>query len=399
MPDLSLLRSLVAQAQPALDAFAQRLVQTPSLSGQEEAVARLVHAEMRALGYDEVWVDAVGNVWGKIAGGDGGLVLFNSHMDVVDPGDSACWRRPPYGGEIADGFLWGRGASDTKGCLAAQVYALGLLRRAGLRPAGDVYLAAVVWEEGGGLGTAHLLETFRPAVAVIGEPSGNTLRRGHRGRTEFVLNFRGRSAHASAPERGLNPHYSVARFLLALRQVSLRPDPTFGGSSVAPTLIYAEPNSSNVIPERVTVHLDWRSIPGETRQNAEDLLADLLRQTVEPGVQASITVRRRDVRTYTGLERSLEFTMPGYCLAAEDPVVLHARDLLQEALGRPVAVDVWTFSTDGGQIAAAGTPCLGFGPGEEALAHVVDERLSLAQLHEATVGYMALALGLGQGPA
>jgi succinyl-diaminopimelate desuccinylase len=395
MPE-ALWRSTVEAAYPALEAFAQRLVQTPSLSGQEEEVARLVYAEMRALGYDEVWVDSVGNVWGKIAGGDGAPLLFNTHMDIVDSGDVACWSRPPFGGEIADGFLWGRGSCDAKGCLAAQVYALGLLRRAGLRPAGDVYLSAVVWEETGGLGTAHLLQTFRPAVAVIGEPSGNTLRRGHRGRTEFVLTFRGRSAHASAPERGINPHYSVARFLLALRQVPSRPDPTFGSNSVAPTLIYAEPNSSNVIPERVTVHLDWRTIPGETRQDAEAVLADLLRHTLEPGVQASVAVRRRDVRTYTGLERTMEYAMPGYCLAAADPLVLRARQLLEEALGHTVEVGVWTFSTDGGQISTAGAPCLGFGPGEEALAHVVDERLALAQLHEAVMGYMALAMGLGQ---
>jgi len=246
------------------------------------------------------------------------------------------------------------------------------------------------------MGTTHLLQTLRPAVAVIGEPSGNTLRRGHRGRIEFVITWQGRSAHASAPERGINPHYALARFLLALRQTPLRRDATFGGSSVAPTLIYADPSSSNVIPETVAVHLDWRTAPGESRQEAEALLNALLQQTVEPGVQAVVTIRQRTVRAYTGAEREVQYAMPACCLEAADPRVLLAQQLLQQALARPVAVDVWTFSTDGGQLSEAGVPCVGFGPGEEALAHVVDERLSLEQLHEATLGYMALALGLGR---
>ncbi|WP_152918236.1 M20/M25/M40 family metallo-hydrolase, partial [Ardenticatena maritima] len=139
-------------------AFLQRLVQTPSLPGHEADLAALVKAEMERLGYDEVFVDAAGNVIGRIRGrGDAPAVMFNTHLDHVDPGDPAGWRFPPYGGEIHDEAVWGRGTVDIKGPLAAQVYGVARLKNDPTPPPGDVYVSAVVQEEIGGLGARHLL--------------------------------------------------------------------------------------------------------------------------------------------------------------------------------------------------------------------------------------------------
>ena len=196
-------RSIVDGARGRIVDFAQRLVRAPSLTGDEKLVADLVLQEMRSLGYGGVRRDPVGNVLGFLSGGKGRSVMLHAHMDVVDPGDRSLWSHPPFGGEIDEGYLWGRGASDDKGCVAAQVYAGGLIREQGLRPAGDLYVAAVVCEETVGLGTKYLMRSLRPGLAVIGEPSANTLRRGHRGRFEFIVTMHGRSAHASATQLGL----------------------------------------------------------------------------------------------------------------------------------------------------------------------------------------------------
>ena len=403
-----ILRSLVENARDQIVSFAQQLLRTLSVSGQEEALAELVLSGMRALGYDRAWIDQAGNVIGRLEGGPGPSTMLHSHMDVVDPGEYSRWSHAPFSGDIADGCLWGRGASDDKGCLVAQVYALGLLKQAGLRPAGDVYLAAVVNEETGGLGTQYLLGAIRgepgsrsdwlpkPDVAIIGEPSGNTLRRAHRGRLEFIVIMRGRSAHASAPERGLNPHFSMARFLLTLHEAPMAKDPLFGGSSVSPTLAYVDQTSSNVIPFEAAIHLDWRSVPGETRSDAQALLQRLAAESVEPGIQASIDVRSQLVRTYTGLQETVRHDLASFCLDLNDPILVSAHAILEEALDRAVGIDVWAFCTDGGYLASAGIPCIGFGPGEEEMAHVVDERLEIDQLLEATAGYMALALRMGE---
>lgn len=393
----SQVRSLADGARGRVVDFCRRLIQTPSPFGQEERVAGLVQEELRAFRYDDVQVDAAGNVIGRLAGGGGRPIMLHAHMDIVDPGDLSRWSHDPYAGDVADGFLWGRGACDDKGSLAAQVYALGLLREAGLKPAGDVYLAAAVQEESGGVGTCYLVQTLKPALAVVGEPSANTLRRGHRGRFEFVITWQGRSAHASAPERGLNPYYSMSRFLLALRDMPMARDPVFGGSSVAPTLSSVDQTSSNVIPARISLHLDWRNAPSESLTDAQRRLEQLLRDTTDPGIQAQLVLRQRRLHTYTGLEQILNFVAPSFCLAEDDPDVLLARRLLEDGLQRQVPIGVWRFATDGGHLFAAGVRCIGFGPGDEAMAHVADERLDIEQLVEATAGYMALALGLGQG--
>jgi len=393
MSDTTLWR-LAHNAQDRLIAFLCRLIQARSFSGEEEQAARLVLNEMQALSYDDVQLDGAGNIIGRLAGKQGSATMLHAHLDIVDPGDVARWSRPPFGGEVADGYVWGRGTSDDKGCIAAQVYAAGLLKQAGLRPAGDVYVAAVGGEESGGLGTRYLARSLRPDLAIIGEPSGNLLRHGHRGRFEFIVTIRGRSAHASAPERGLNPHYSMARFLLALREAPMARNAVFH-SNVTPTLAYVDQRSANVIPAELSVHLDWRNAPSETVDDARAIIERILAQTVEPGLSADIAVHERTMRSYTGVEEQVSHNIPSFYLEADDSRVIAARQALELAVGHSVAVGLWAFTTDGGHLASKGIPCLGYGPGEEAMAHVLNECIAIDQVVEATVGYMALALEMG----
>jgi putative selenium metabolism hydrolase len=383
-------------AQERVVDFCARLVRAPSITGDEAAIAALVRAEMQALGLDEVTTDAAGNVIGCLRGGPGRSVMLHAHMDIVDPGEAAHWTYAPYAGEVADGQVWGRGAVDDKGCIAAQVYALGLLREAGATPPGDLYVAAVVGEEIGGLGTRHLTEHLRPDLAIVGEPSNNTLRRGHRGRFEFIVTLHGRSAHASTPHEGRNPHYAMSRFLLALRQAPMAQNADFGATTVSPTLAYVDQTSSNVIPAAVSVHLDWRNAPGETVAQARKRIEGVLAETLEPDITAEIRIATREVHSYTGLRATIEHAVTPFWIAPDDPRLLAAQGAVSQALGRAVPVEVWPFYTDGGFLHSVGVPCIGFGPGDPAMAHVVDERLPIAELVEAAAGYMALAMRLGE---
>ena len=394
----SLGSSLHARRRAQTVNLAQRLVRQPSLSGDEGAIAEIVQQELSGLGLDTVWRDEVGNVLACLGSGNGPSVMLNAHMDIVDPGDPLAWRYGPYSGELVDGEIWGRGAVDDKGCLAAQISAVGLLCREGLIPPGEILLAAVVHEEDGGLGTRFLTETVRCNRAVVGEPSGNTLRRGHRGRFEFVITLKGRSVHASVPDRGLNPHFSMARFLTALEKQPMFREPVFGGSTVAPTLSYVDQTSSNVIPAEVTVHLDWRPAPGETLDQARSVLVTLLRQSIAPGIEIDLGLRRRSLMAYTGYQRDVTLDLPSFCLETGDPYLLEAQKVAGAVLGRHVPIDVWLFGTDGGYLYHAGTPCIGFGPGNEHMAHVVDEHLAVEELVQATARvYMALAWSLAGG--
>ncbi len=379
-------------------AFCQKLVQTPSLPGEEGDVAALIRTEMERLGYDDVWTDDWGNVVGLLRGGETGRsVMFNGHMDHVDPGNPRDWPYPPYGGEIHEGWLWGRGAADMKGPLAAMIHAMGILAQKGLRPPGDLYLAAVVQEEVGGLGTQKLVQTLRPDLAVIGEATSNQLARGHRGRIELIVRVRGTAVHASVPHQGVNPHAVLARFIQRLETLSLAQDETLGQSSVAPTLYLTDQRSSNVLSGEARLHLDWRNVPGETPDQVLAQLQPVLDAclTDVEGSQGELLVHTRDLRTYTGRSEIFPAVFPSFCLAADDPLVQKAQRVLGRALSRPVGITVWRFATDGGHLVAAGVPAVGFGPAEAHTLHTVGENVSVEMLVDGLRGFIALALELG----
>lgn len=375
-----------------LVAFAKKLVQTPSMSGQEADVAALLRAEMERLGFDRVWLDEAGNAIGWIKGGDGPSLMLNGHMDHVDAGDLDRWPHPPFGGEIHNGELWGRGAADMKGALAAMVYVGSVVKKLGASLPGDLYVSGVVQEEVGGLGARHLARALPVERAIIGEASGNHLRRGHRGRVELCATFEGWSVHASMPELGVNPHFSMGRFLTGLRAMTMATDPDYGASTVAPTRVVSEPTSANVTPSSLELVLDWRNIPGESPEEIVAKLEAVLARSLKPGCQGRIEVATKDLVSFTGLRMTYPDSFPSFTTTEDHPWLGEARSVLVTALGRPVEVGTWRFATDGGHFATEGATVLGFGPGDEALVHTVEERLPVKQLIESVVGYTALSL-------
>ncbi len=379
----------------AMIAFCQRLIRQPSMPGEEGPLARLVQAELERLGYDEVWTDRAGNVIGLLRGTGGGRsLMLNTHLDHVGVGDPATWPHHPFAAVIENDTLYGRGASDIKGALAPQVYTAAVLREAGLRPAGDLYVTAVVLEEVGGLGARVLVEEVRTDAAILGEATGNTVRRGHRGRVGLWVEMAGVAAHASAPERGANPHYAMARFLRGLETLPMVPDATFGGSTVAPTVYTSNNESTNVIPDLARLFLDWRNVPSESPESIEARVRELIAASASDRVSGRVRREERALRTYTGVEERGPVVAPAFELPADHRLVTGARQTLEGLFGRPVEIGVWDFATDGGWLMAAGIETIGFSPCEERYAHTIHDQIALPLLREGLVGYAALALAL-----
>jgi putative selenium metabolism hydrolase len=367
---------------PCVD-FLRRLIRTPGLPGEEGGTAALVEAEMRSLGYADVRIDRMGNVIGRVPGaGAAPPVMFNTHLDHVDAGDESGWSHPPFAAEVADERVWGRGAVDIKGPMAAQVYGVARLL-CGPPPPGDVYLTAVVQEEIGGVGARHLRETLPVPLVVVGEPSSNTLRRGHRGRTEMVLHIVGRSVHASVPQRAVHPLETLARFVLGLARVEFPVDPVLGPSSVGLTLLRTDQTSPNVTPGEIWQTLDWRNIPGETDDDKLALLQPILDAALGEGASASIDIPIFPQVTYTGERTDIPGSNPAYALADDHPAVLAGGEILSELTGRRQEPGVWKFATDGGHFAEAGMAPIGVGPGDELLAHTNREHIAIAEIEEA----------------
>ncbi len=368
--------------------FAQRLIQTPSMPYEEAAVAGLIAEEMRRLSFDEVWLDDIGNVCGRVYGWERGLgaVVLNSHTDHVDPGDPSLWPAPPYSAEMVDGRILGRGACDIKGPLAVQVYSMAALLRAGERPRRDVVFSGVVQEEIGGAGAVYWVEhlDYPVALAVLGEPSSNHLSLGHRGLLQMWVTFHGRSVHASVPEKGDNPNYALAAFLLRLAEMKseLKAHELLGPTSVAPTVIEVDTMSVNVTPAWTRVLLDFRT----AAESANSLQAFVHRAAGElPHTLSDAWAKEPHIPLHQSDE-----TIYGFYTPPESEVVQRARAAITRGMGWQPELTSYAFATDGRHFVPYDIPVIGYSPAEEHLAHTVKESISMAMMADSLRGHVAL---------
>jgi len=380
-------------------AFAQDLIRIQGAPGHEGDVAARVMRELVALGFHDVRHDEVGNVIGVAPGrGEKPAVMLNAHMDVVDVGEVSSWQHPPFGAEIADGFLHGRGAMDIKGPLALMTYAAArFLEHPG---AGDVIVAHTVLEERGGWGMAHLMSKgeVRPGAVIIGESTNGDVCIGHRGRAEVIIELFGTAGHASAPERARNPLFGLGAVLDALRDFThdLGSDPVLGPSTAAPTVIETLPRSRNVIPDTARIVLDWRVLPGLLPETALELVRSRLAGVSLPdGVTIDVSYAMEKQQTWTGLHDERRLFTPGFMLEASHPVARAAARSVTTSTGRAPTLRPWTFATDGGHSCGIhGIPTIGFAPGEERYAHTNRERLELETANIAFEAYAPLVSSL-----
>lgn len=374
--------------------FLRRLVQTPSLSTREGAVAELVAGEMRRLGLGDVRVDAMGNVIAQLGPGGGPTLLFDAHMDTVDVGERTPWRHDPYGATVENGVLYGRGAADMKGAIAAMVYGARRLLDAGLPQRGTLVLAMVVQEEPcEGLAIREVIEGqgIEPDFCILGEPTNLALARGHRGRLEAMVTVRGQSSHASAPETGQNAIYAAARVIVGIELLAhqLNHDSVLGRGSIAVTQIESMAESRNAVPHRCTLYVDRRLTSDETEVKA---LTELRRIIGREGVAAEVAVTDYEATSYTGYACRMRQYFPPWLLPEGHPFIGRTALALESVLGGRPRLTCWSFSTDGVYTAGmAGIPTLGFGPGDERHAHSAEEQVRLADVATAAAGYAAIA--------
>jgi putative selenium metabolism hydrolase len=368
-----------------LIAFTQALIRQQCLSGEEGAVVELVLAEMRALGFDRVWADENGSAIGVIEGArPGPTLLLDAHCDTVGIAPGSTWTRAPFGAEIDGGYLYGRGAADMKGALAAMIHAAAAVERTAL--SGRVVVSATVMEEvleGGSL--RAVMDALQPDVVVIGEATELNLNRGGRGRAEVHLETVGQPAHSSTPHLGVNAVHAMLHVIQAVEALPLATDPLMGPALFALTDIISDPYPAySVTPSRCRVTYDRRLLPGET---AEGVLNAIPRP---PEINLQARLAEGEHRTYTGqVLRGSKF-FPAWVLDAAHPLVQRALHGLRATGLRP-QLGAYRFCTNAAYSAGvAGVPTIGFGPASEGDAHVVDEKLALDDLQAAAQGYSNL---------
>jgi acetylornithine deacetylase/succinyl-diaminopimelate desuccinylase family protein len=324
-----------------------------------------------------------------LPGGDGPRLLYHAHLDTVPAGEVERWQHPPFAGTVTAGNIYGRGAGDDKGSVAAQMMALITLARTSVALAGSLSVAAVADEESGGLvGTKWLHDTglLETSYLVVGEQTSNQVAVAERVACGIDLTVFGKSAHGAMPWAGENAVLQAARVLTWLEErlfpsLAARanehpylPPPTLNIGRIQGGIQWS------IVPERCKVEMDRRLLPGETREEAMAEIDALLQEyaaTVEP------------------LRYELFSTgevAPNIDTPAGDPFVQVANTALAAVAGETRALTGYVQTSDGRWFAGDGIPIIIFGPSDPAVAHATDEHVSVAQLVEATCFLTLLAL-------
>lgn len=407
-------------------AFLQGLLRIPTVNPPGNAYpecARYIGEHLRGLGYDVEYIELTPaevaelapygdglprtNVIGRLPGQLSRPVLhFNGHMDVVPVGPG--WSTDPFGGEVRNGRIFGRGASDMKGGIAAQIYAVEAIRRAGLQLQGTVEQSGVVDEESTGnrnAGMGLLVERGyiapdRTDYVVITEPLNvDNICLGHRGAIWGEITMFGRQSHGSTPERGINAVEYMSRFIAAAAQelqsllkMRVNSVPVVPSSASAASLSFNTVQGGtniNSVPDSCTVTFDRRLVTGEKLEDARREMLDLLTRCVQqmPGLRYEYTERYATDPTW---------------VSADTPLVSAFDGALREVLGR-VPGYVCSPGTDDQRFVvhnAGIEQCIVYGPGEIIQTHIIDESLALDDLLT-SINVMALAaaslLGVKEG--
>ena len=391
--------SRAKELESEITGFLMELVRTPSHSGKEEQVIQVIKKEMERTGFDEVRIDGLGSIIGRIGSGPR-LIAFDAHIDTVYPGDLAQWTFDPFTPFVREGKVWGRGTVDQKGGMAAMVYAAKMIKEIGLNEQFTILFTGTVMEEDcDGLCWQYLIaeEKIRPELVVITEPTNMNIYRGHRGRMEMEVEVRGVSCHGSAPERGDNAIYKAAHIALEIEKLNgrLRSDPFLGKGSITVTEARSSSPSLCAVPDGAALHLDRRLTQGETKESA---VAEVREAALRAGVtDAKVTVLTYAEPAYTGKIYPTEKYYPTWALAESSPWLQQAAAAYEGLFGRAPLIDKWTFSTNGIAIAGMNNiPCLGLGPGNEIHAHAANEACPVEHLSGAAAFYAALVAVLNE---
>lgn len=371
----------------------QRLIQAKSYSGQEQNAADVLKKYMLDMGFDVVETDGYGNVIGKIRGKrPGRKILFDGHIDTVPVTDEGIWDYPPFSAEIHDDKIFGRGASDMKGAVAAMACAAGSFAEdTGKDFEGEIYVAGVVHEECfEGIAAREVSKKVKPDYVIIGEASNLNIKVGQRGRAEIVLESFGKPCHSANPEKGINSVYKLSKTISELQKLKPPQHEILGDGILELTDIKSSPYpGASVVPEYCRATYDRRLLVGETKESVLSPIVELLDKMMAEDplmkVKASYAIGRE--KCYTGDEIEGERFFPGW-LYDENMEFIQTVKTELEQMGFTPSITQYNFCTNGSHYAGeAGIKTFGLGPSREDLAHTVNEYIEIDQLTNVTECY------------
>ncbi len=373
----------------------KKLISHPSVSGCEKEVAEELKAFMTAHGFEGITIDGCGSIYGSVRGGKpGARVLYDGHIDTVPVSDPSAWTKDPFGGEIEDGKLYGRGASDMKGAVAVYTAAAAFYKEDHPDFSGEIVCDGIVHEECfEGVAARAVSAAVKPDIVVIGEATGCDVKIGQRGRAEIVVETFGKPAHSANPEKGINAVYKMCRVVEAIRKLEPTKQEGLGKGILELTDIKSEPYpGASVVPSYCKATYDRRLLVGETKESVLAPIREILKEleAEDPDLTAKVSYASGSEACWTKEPIGGERFFPGWLFDENEDYIVSALAELRAA-GFTPEVATYSFCTNGSHYAGeAGIRTLGMGPSKEELAHINDEYAEVEQLFKATECYYAL---------
>jgi len=371
--------------------FCQQAVRIPSPSGQEREVAQLMKRKMEEYGFDEVLIDRHGSVLGRMRGcRPGKTILLDGHIDNVDVIDADEWTHDPFGGEIDQGRIYGRGTSDMKGSVTAMIRDF----------AGEICVSCTVHEECfEGVSSREITRLAKPDFVIIGEATSTTVKIGQRGRAEVVVETEGVSCHSSNPDKGVNAVYHMMAVIEEIRRIIPNEHPILGKGILELTDIISSPYpGASVVPALCRATFDRRTLTGENEAVILGQVEEAIARAREkiPGLKARTYLAEGKEVCWTGEAIAAKRYFPAWLIDEDNEYVQKALAGLKKA-GIEAPISHFSFCTNGSHFCGeAGIPCIGYGPSLESLAHVRDEYIEIEQLTKACRGFASILRELTQ---
>jgi putative selenium metabolism hydrolase len=357
--------------------FLKDIISIKSTSTNEKDVVNRIKQEMEKLGYDEIVIDSMGNILGRV--GDGNrIIAYDGHVDTVDAGAYENWNFDPFKGWEDKDFIYGRGSSDQKGGFAAILYGAAIAKELRLLEGITLWVTGTVQEEDcDGLCWQHIFkqDIIKPEFVLLSEPTSLNIYRGQRGRMEIEVRTYGKSAHGSAPERGENAIYKMAPIIEELEALNdnLGFDEFLGKGSLTVSEIFYSSPSRCAVADGCSVSIDRRLTLGETMITALEEINSL--KSVKDA-EAKVSMYKYDAKSYKGLSQEVDCYFPTWLLDEESIYCKALKKAWENTFDSDAEIGKWTFSTNGVAIMGMNDiPCVGFGPGKEEEAHASNEKI------------------------
>lgn len=379
--------------------FLKEFISIESVTYNEGKAVEFLANKMKEFGFDEVRIDKVGNVLGRVGSGKT-VILYDAHIDTVRPGDPSEWGFNPLEARIEDGgdTIHGRGAVDDKGCLTGITFAGKAIKALGLENDFTLWVSGSLSEEDveGSCVKAMMEENpdIKPDFILVAEASESRIIRGHKGRALIKISVPGKCAHASSAWRGDNALIKALPIMDGIDKFNdFKEDSFLGKGTIEVTNVDCKTPSLNTIPGEAIITCDRRISCGES---IEDLLNEV-KPFIEnvPGATADIDTER--VTTYAGYDITCVDYFPSWVMPEDHKIVVSGVEAYKAVFEKEPVVGRWDFCTNATHLCGrTGIPSLGFGPGDGSLCHSNEDKISITELVDAIKFYTTFPLVISE---